>query len=168
MKLTLKDFVAELNGASDLPVTEKDLIRGVIAAGMDPEETVTAPDAKAHLDELAALVRSSLDTSGDKLRPTARYQSLGSTFKGNKNFMIGNALCAHAAYKMLKIPWLVDIETPNHGLYLTFNADSKQRPDFVGLDSRKRWYVFESKGRGAKPKPGEIKSWKNQARQLKR
>ena len=166
--LTMEDFPQGVSRDSQVPFSRKALIRGAIAAGNDPDVPVVGSDAKAHLDGLAALVRSSLDTSGAALRPTAHFTTLGSTIKGDKSFGIGNALCAHTAYEKLKIPWLVDIETLPAHLDLTVKAGSKKRPDFIGQDGRGNWYVFESKGRTSKPASGKIASWKTQAEMIRK
>jgi len=166
IRLTLDDFPENLDGVSEVGFSEKALIRGAIAAGNNPRSRSTAPDARAHLDGLAALVKSSLDTSGPRLRPTGHFMDLGSTKKGDKSFDIGNALCAHAALEKLKVPWLVDVETLPSALSVKFKKGSKQRPDFIGQDGRKNWYVFESKGRTSKPGPANLKKWKKQAEKI--
>lgn len=164
--LTMRDFPKGLNGSLVLPFTEKSLIRSAIAAGQNPNKIFNAKDAKAHIDGLAALVRSSLDCSGPSLRATTHFQALGSTNKGTKSFLIGNTLCAHAAYKTLNIRWLVDIETPPPRLNFKFKKGRKRRPDFVGRDNKNQWYVFESKGRTSCPTPAELSEWKEQARMI--
>ncbi|MBK6418069.1 MAG: hypothetical protein IPF79_02610 [Ignavibacteria bacterium] len=168
-KLTLTDFpkAKALNGDVDIRFSQKALIRGAIAAGQSPRKRVTARDELAHLDELAALIRSSLDTSGPELYPTTLYKGLGSTAKGIKSFGIGNALCAHTAYVKLGIPWLIDIEKLPARVSVQFKRNSNQRGDFIGKDTKGNWYAFESKGRGRKPSCDDLEKWKKQVKTVK-
>ncbi len=107
-------------------------------------------------------ILSSVDTSKSSLAPTLEYLSAGSTDRAHKSYYVGNALCAHAAYSELKIPWLVDIEQLNTSYKISWSSSGK-RPDFLGVDTGGKWYVFESKGRTDGPTPADLKKWKIQA-----
>src|SRR5258707_13932587 len=95
-------------------------------------------------------LRSALDMGSSALVPTGEYVAAGSTDKAHKSFFIGNALCAHAAYVDLAIPWLVDFERLNPKIKIG-SFPTKRRPDFLGKDIKARWFVFETKGRASAP-----------------
>lgn len=165
---TKRKFPKGSTGIFSLPVTERALIRGAIAAGQNPRSQPHAVDARADIDMKAAILRSALDFSGSTMTQTPHYKTLGPTAKGQKSFVIGNALCAHAAYRDLQIPWLVDYESLPASVFVKLAANSGKRPDFLGLDSLNRWHVFESKGRSKKPTPSELKEWGLQARRVRK
>lgn len=105
--------------------------------------------------------------SGLNLKPTQEFLAAGSTDMAVKSQFVGHALCVHAALFEQKIPWLIDVE--NKKLVSKYNpkfGQTKKRPDFIGYDHQKRWYVFESKGRVTKPTPSNLKEWKKQAKAI--
>ncbi len=104
--------------------------------------------------------------SAPRLTPTAHFLSSGSTDRAHKSYYVGNALCAHAAYSELRVPWLVDVEKLTWPISVRESA-GKKRPDFLGLDPSRQWYVFESKGRTSRPTAPELLRWKAQARAIK-
>jgi hypothetical protein len=165
--LTMEKFPKGWNGVYIQSVTEKALIRGAIAAGSNPRQRPRTLDAIAHQDFLAAIVRSSLDTTSPHLKSTDHFNSMGATDKGQKCLSIGNALCAHCAYAKLSIPWLFNIEKLPSSLVVGFRNNSKKRADFIGLDNLGQWHVFESKGRSTKPCDKKVKQWKGQARSVR-
>ena len=101
--------------------------------------------------------------SGPSLIPTPEFHAAGSTDKAHKSFYVGNALCGHSAHAELGIPWLLDIECLETGYNVTRSPGSKMRPDFLGLDTHHRWFIFESKGRSARPGKSHLRGWKTQA-----
>lgn len=168
LRMTMTAFPRGLNGVAQVPCNEPALIRAAIAAGQNPRSRRKSPDFVAHLDELAFAIRSSLDMTGSAPKATPRYLSLGQTERGLKTYRIATALCAHAAYKQLNIPWLVDIEAAPADLALVFKRGSDKRPDFIGFDCLGQWHVFESKGRTQKASPNMLKVWKEQAKMIRR
>lgn len=155
------------NGVFKLPFTEKALLRAVVAAGQSPASKPSSIAAQADIDMRISALRSALDMGGSALVSTPEYLATGTTDKGKKSFFIGNALCAHAAYVELKIPWLVDYERLTPKIKIV-RGKTKRRPDFLGKDVKSKWFVFETKGRASGPADDEIKDWKKQARSVKR
>jgi len=152
------------NGIRELRYTEKALLRAVVVAGQGPYSSDKTRAARADANMRRNAIVSALDMSGSNLMPTPEFVSAGSTDKATKSQYVGHALCVHAALFDLNIPWLVDIE--NKKLISNYKLSKKptdQRPDFIGKDTRGKWYVFESKGRSTKPRPSNLKKWKKQA-----
>ena len=155
------------NGIFKLPFTQKALLRAVVAAGQSPTSKPTSIAAQADIDMRIGALRSALDMGSSALIATPEYVAAGSTDKAHKSFFIGNALCAHAAYVELKIPWLVDYEHLTPKIKIV-RGKTKLRPDFLGKDLKSKWFVFETKGRASGPADHEIKDWKKQAGSVKR
>lgn len=165
----LEDFPTLTTGVSELAFTEKSLLRAVVAAGQKPNSTNSTRASRADAEMRRSAMISALDMSGSNLTPTPEFCLAGSTDQATKSFYVGTALCAHAAYVELHIPWLVDIE--NKKLKKRYEMEWRptgKRPDFVGLDSSAQWYVFESKGRVTKPSYRHKSEWKIQAQSIAR
>lgn len=171
--LTKRDFSPQnANGTFDLPFSERALCRGVIAAGdkVCPGRRTTA--AQNDVNSRTSALRSALIMSTQALAPTPEYLSSGSSNKRIKSFYIGCALCAHAAYTHLNIPWLYDVEKiliSKSGPKISpkINGNSK-RPDYIGRNTTGKWYTFESKGEGRRPGDKKLDKWKKQAEAIKK
>jgi type I restriction enzyme, R subunit len=165
ISLTWQDFSPSRNGKCELQYTRKALLRAVIAAGQRPEPGSKTTAARADIAMRVNAVVSSLDMSGTRLAPTPEYLSAGSTDRAHKSYYVGNALCAHAAYAELDIPWLLDIERLDNKYNLTWSS-TRKRPDFLGWDVDQQWYIFESKGRKVSPSEKKLGDWKTQAKAI--
>lgn len=163
---TKKNFSNTRNGTFKLPFTQKALLRAVIAAGRRPNSKKKSVAAQADIDMRISALRSAINMRGSALVSTPEYRDAGSTDKAHKSFYIGNALCAHAAYLELAIPWLVDIERLSPKIKIG-ELPSKRRPDFLGKTATNKWFVFESKGRASAPGTDDEKDWKKQANAVK-
>jgi hypothetical protein len=166
ISLTRRNFPPPHNGLRALPYSEKSILRAAVAAGQKPWPRSRTAAAQADIDMRIAAVRSALDMSAPQLTPTPHFLASGSTDRAHKSYYVGNALCAHAAYRELRIPWLVDVEKVKWSISVRKPA-GKKRPDFLGLDPSRQWYVFESKGRTSRPTAPELLRWKSQARAIK-
>ena len=157
------------SGDGDYPIgfTEKALLRAVVTAGQKPTAKSRTKPAQADIDMRLAALKSALEMSGSSLVPTSEFLASGRTDKAHKAFYVGNALCSHAAYIDLNIPWLVDIERLSPRYSIQKRAQSNRRPDFLGLDQSRRWYVFESKGRSSQPTKPNLADWKLQANAIR-
>jgi len=163
---TKKKFAKRNNGIFKLHFTVKALLRAVVAAGQKPTPGKKPLPAQADIDMRINALKSAVDMTGSALVATAEYLAAGSTDQAHKSFYVGNALCAHAAYSELAIPWLVDFE--RLGTYYKIGkTKTNQRPDFLGLDCSARWFIFESKGRASSPGPAALRSWKKQTRAVR-
>lgn len=163
--LTRTNFPSNQNGVFGLRYTKKALLRAVVVAGQGPSSSNKTVASRADANMRRNAVLSSLDMSGPTLISTPEFQVAGSTDKSIKSQFVGHALCAHAAYLELNIPWLVDIENEKIMNQLGLLRRKKgQRPDFIGQDTRRRWHVFECKGRGSRPGPKDLNDWKNQTK----
>jgi tRNA U38,U39,U40 pseudouridine synthase TruA len=168
IRLTRTDFPdPNDNGVRDVQFTEKALLRAVLVVGQGPRPGRKTRAARGDADMRRGAILSAIEMSGNKLTATPEFKETGRTDKGVKSQFVGHALCAHAAYQELRIPWMVDIENLNlvKPEDLTFkNPESRIRPDFIAQDAAKsRWYVFECKGRSAKPTFPDLVKWKQQA-----
>src|SRR6266540_5118403 len=110
ISLTRRSFPPPNNGVSALSYSENSILRAAVAAGQKPWRRSRTAAAKADIAMRIAAVRSALDMFAPRLTPTAHFLSSGSTDRAHKSYYVGNALCAHAAYRELRIHWLVDVE----------------------------------------------------------
>ena len=165
---TKRNFSDSPNGKSNLPFTMKALLRAVIAAGRKPARVKRTIAGQSDIDMRISALKSAVEVRGSTLAPTPEYRAAGSTDRAHKSFYVANALCAHAAYKDLTVPWLVDLERlGSHYRVDMRRKNSKQRPDFVGKDTGARWFAFECKGRASSPGPASLRTWKQQARAVR-
>ena len=113
-----------------------------------------------------SLVRMALEqneSAGEELRRTMAFDSLDPTEKGAVNYFLGMVFCKLFSEKILKAPWLYHVDAYRAELRACL-FPGRSRPDFIGHDlAGARWYIFESKGRAAKPGKTEIASAKRQA-----
>ena len=159
-----RDFSKSADGTFKLSYTTESLIRAVVAAGRRPFRAKRNLAARSAIATRISALRSAVDMGRSILVPTKEYSVAGGTDKAHMSFYVGNALCAHAAYLDLAIPWLVDFERlgPNYRITRT-TTESGRRPDYLGKDTSTRWFAFESKGRSSSPGPAELAAWKEQA-----
>lgn len=169
MKITFtkKNFPGLGDTQTTLSFTAEALLRAAAAAGKRPAPGPKSQAAKADIDFRMAAIRTSVDLRGLRPRATPEFIAAGTTDKAYKSFFVANAFCAHSAYSELEIPWLIDIERPDPDFNLK-RGRGKKRPDFIGRTAKSRWFSFESKGRSRLPGPSALKSWKKQARSLKK
>ena len=167
IKFTKQSFPDPENGTYNLPFTEKALLRAVVAAGRKPVRGKKPVDVQADIDMRLCALKSAVNMAGSALVPTEEYLAAGMTDRGQKSFFVGNALCAHAAYVHIEIPWLMDYERLDPK-YTVESTISGERPDYLGQDAANRFYVFESKGRTKPPSAAVLEIWKKQARIVKR
>ena len=163
--LTKSKFPHGQNGSINVPFTKEALLRAVIAAGKNPQRKATTDAEKAGLQMRVSAILSALKMDGNCLCPTPIFAKDGNTIKSQKSFYIGNTLCAHSALFHLEIPWLKDVETLPKGITIK-TGTSKKRPDYLGLDLKGKWHVFECKGRSSKPNAMSIEAWKDQAKSI--
>jgi hypothetical protein len=170
LHLHKQGFPAEPDVEKVIPLTKAALYRAVVAAGRNPDEQPATSAVKSDIAGRLHTLNSAIDTSGVVPRPTPEFLAEGSTIKGQKSFLIGNALCAHSALHELKIPWLLDVEQLKqyHGGISIGTSKSGRRPDYLGLDVDGNWHVFESKGRSERPGPRDITGWKEQANSIQK
>lgn len=167
ISFTKENFPGNSKSGHELSFTRRALIRAVVAAGrkMGPGGRKTVA-AKADIDMCVNALISAVDLTSRILRPTKELLSCGSTDKAHKSFYVGNALCAHSAFKELSIPWLANFEALGPQYKIT-KKHKKKRPDFLGLDCGRKWYAFEAKGRSGAPTKKSKKAWKTQATAVK-
>src|ERR1035437_2996213 len=166
IRLTKMAFPKCANSVTGLPFTKAALLRAVVAAGRVFGAVGKTDAARADIEMRINALRSALNMDEAILLPTSEYLGSGATDRSHKSFYVGNALCAHAAYSELKIPWLVDFEKLD-SKYKIGKGAGKQRPDFLGQDASARWFVFEAKGRSTSPGPAALTKWKKQTKVVK-
>ena len=169
MKITFtkETFSKAEDGSRPLAFTMQALLRAVVAAGRRPVPGPKSVAVQADIDMRISAVRSAIASDGQNLIPTADYLASGPTSRAQKSFFVANALCAIAADKDLKVPWLLDIERLDH-TYRLKKKRTPKRPDFLGQTLSADWFIFESKGRSLRPGPTAIKRWKKQAESIEK
>ena len=116
-----------------------------------------------------SLVRMALErneSAGEELRRTMAFDALDPTEKGAVNYFLGMVFCKVFSEKILKTPWLYHVDAYRAELRACL-FPGRSRPDFIGHDlAGTRWYIFESKGRAAKPGKIKIEGAKRQAKRV--
>ena len=150
-----------------LSVTWNDVLGAALTVGRPP--TMRYIYGRPSLYEASfriSLVRMALEqneSAGKELRRTMAFNSLDPTEKGAVNYFLGMVFCELFSEKILKAPWLLHFDAFGDELRACLGS-GRSRPDFIGHDlAGTRWYIFESKGRAAKPGKTEIASAKRQA-----
>jgi len=106
------------------------------------------------------------DNSTGVLLPTEAFGALDPSEKGAISYFLGNVFTKLITEKLFGISWLLHFDVYRNSLkaVLAFN----DRPDFVGLDPRQQWAVFESKGHRRAMRRDTMEKAKRQTRSLRR
>jgi type I restriction enzyme R subunit len=160
---TKRQFSGSTDKVSRLSYTKAALLRAVSVAGRGHGPMGMTTAARAGVEMRINALISALNMDGAILEPTGEYLNSGSTDRSHKSFHVGNALCAHAANRVMEIPWLVDFEKLGPEYKIVRGAGNR-RPDFLGKDIKGRWFVFEAKGRSSPPGPADLRDWKTQTK----
>lgn len=104
------------------------------------------------------------DRNGNIIRTTA-YRNLDPSEKTAISYFLGITVTKLFAEKLLNTPWLMHLDVYNS---LNPVLTRGGRPDFVGLDNRRRWIILESKGRSNGYDNNAMTDAKQQTRKLRR
>ena len=155
------------NGTRDIQFTRPDLLHAAVAVGRNWYFRGVSTAGQAHNQARIQEIRSIVDLQGrGAARVTNHYQTVGSTERGKKSFVLGNTICALIAHKELRIPWLVDLEALPH--YYQVATQGNRRADFIGRTPSRQHYAFEAKGRSGDPSVKSLDSWKEQVESVRR
>jgi hypothetical protein len=155
------------DGLREIAFSGLDLRHAAVAVGRNWRfrgiSTADRAHNQARIHEIISIVELQ---GGGAARVSAHYRAIGSTMRGAKSFMMGNAFCALIAEKELRIPWLVDVEALSHHYQVQFNGT--RRADFIGRSTSRDWFAFEAKGRSYYPPQAALDDWKIQADSVRR
>jgi len=119
----------------------------------------------------ASIVAANIAQNGNNLIRSSAYQSLDPSEKSAVSYFLGLTFCKLLSHRLLNVPWLLHIDVYRAHFRATGQAfrfgSSRLRPDMVGLDTRRRWVVMESKGRTNSFSPDLLVHGKNQTRNLR-
>ncbi len=120
----------------------------------------------------ASIIAANIAQTGSILVKSSAYNSLDPSEKGAVSYFLGLTFCKLLSNKLLKIPWLLHIDVYRNQFTRAGQAfgygSSRVRPDMIGLDTRRRWTVMESKGRTNTFTQELLVHAKNQTRNLRK
>jgi|CXWL01.1.fsa_nt_gi hypothetical protein len=157
-----------LNRIDGIEITRQDFRRAIFTLGSPDEETLNSRGRRRNLlrRSVGLGVSEFLLWEGPDLRLAEDFPFLEPTEKAGLSFWIGSALTKLVAEMKLGIPWLADVKLLIETGVLRGAATSKERPDYAGHDSAKRWHIIESKGRSSGFDEGLVAKAKGQAERV--
>lgn len=99
---------------------------------------------------------------------TEIYNSLDPSEKNAISYFQGLMTAKLLSKKLLDTEWLMHLDVYDHLHIPTMAAGSKSRPDFIGLNSKFKWIIIESKGRSNSFDPSAQIKAKKQTRKLRK
>jgi hypothetical protein len=80
-----------------------------------------------------------------ELQKTRAFERLDPSEKGAISYFLGLVVAKLVAERLFGVAWLLHLDVYSQSLNPTVHLGEK--PDFVGMDTTRRWVVIESKGR---------------------
>jgi len=161
-----KNSYASLNGSYNLKITRFDIARGFISIGKK-HWSQKYLDKVSLFDLLSfwSAIRFRIDEK-PFLVINKRFEELDASKKNDKSYSIGMGITSIIAERVLKIPCMQDVDMLHASGALQITAGTKERGDLVGLDTKGKWHVLESKGRTYPHSVPDRKKAKRQAERI--
>ncbi|EON90483.1 hypothetical protein [Plesiomonas shigelloides] len=93
----------------------------------------------------STLIWTTLKQNSNKLEQSSVYTSMDPTEKKFVSFSLGMVMSKLFALKLLRVPWLEHVANVNSSI--STKTQTKSRPDFIGINKRNEFVIFEAKGR---------------------
>jgi hypothetical protein len=146
-------YGSRFSGANQLSFSPQELFWAAITVGRANIIDVISHGVYSEYEILyrASIIAANVAQNGTNLIKSTAYLSLDPSEKSAISYFLGLTCCKLLAHKLLNVPWLLHIDVYRAHFMATGQAfrfsSSRVRPDLIGLDTRRRWIVMESKGR---------------------
>jgi hypothetical protein len=168
-----RHYGASLRGSNRLIFSPQELFWSAITVGRANIIDVLSNGIHSEYEILyrASIIAANIAISGNNLIKSSAYHSLDPSEKSAVSYFLGLSFCKLLSHRLLDVPWILHIDVyRNHfrsmGQAFRFGS-SRVRPDLIGMDTRRRWVVMESKGRTNSYSPDLLIHAKNQTRNLR-
>ncbi|MBV4425521.1 hypothetical protein [Clostridium tyrobutyricum] len=166
-----------LNGRNELICTWSEIIWAAITVGKRNLTDVWKYNQYSFFEAIfrTTMIFANLMTqdTGNKnkdyrILKTDVYKSLDPSEKNAISYFIGLMSTKLIAGRLFNIPWLMHLDVYKKSVNIkTINGD-KSRPDFIGINSSNKWFVFEAKGRSHSFNKEALNKAKMQTRKLRK
>jgi hypothetical protein len=166
-------FGALFRGTNTLSFTPQELVWSAVTVGRANFIDVISHGVYSQYEILyrASMVVANVAQRGLDLMKSSAYNSLDPSEKGAVSYFLGLTFGKLLSHKLLNVPWLLHIDVYRNHFARTGQAfrfgSSRRRPDLIGMDSRFRWIIMESKGRTNGFANDLLATAKNQTRNLR-
>jgi hypothetical protein len=93
------------------------------------------------------------------------YKDLDPSEKSAVSYFHGIILSKILANRLFNVPWLMHLDV--YKSRIRHHIVNNSRPDLIGLNVRREWFIFEAKGRSNSFNRDSLEKAKNQTRQLR-
>lgn len=107
-----------------------------------------------------------IENSDQNLEKSEVYKNSDPSEKSAISYFQGIMITKLLANKLFKIPWLMHLDV--YKGTIPHSVINNSRPDLIGVDSNRRWFIFEAKGRSNGFSRDTQNEAKKQTRQLRR
>ena len=156
-----------MNGDGSINTTWPGLVHAAITVGRRRWRDVLKHGRYSLFEILyrTAMLRANLQRSQGEIRKSDAYHGLDPSEKAAASYFIGQTLASLMARKLFGVRWLMHLDVYHNTLQPHLLKSG--RPDLVGSDAMKRWYVIEAKGRSHGFKRDVVAKAKEQTRKLR-
>ncbi len=135
------------NGDGFIDTTWPELLHAAITVGRRGWHDVLKHGRYSLFEMLyrAAMLRANLRRSQGRIRKSDAYHGLDPSEKAAASYFIGLTLAGLMARRLFGVRWLMHLDV-YHNTLQPHLSDSG-RPDLVGSEDMRQWYVIEAKGR---------------------
>ena len=156
-----------INGDGFIDTTWPELVHAAITVGRRYWRDVLKHGRYSLFEMLyrAAMLRANLQRSQGEIRKSDAYHGLDPSEKAAASYFIGLTLANLMARRLFGVRWLMHLDVYHNTLQPHLLESG--RPDLVGADAMKRWYVIEAKGRSHGLDGDVIAKAKEQTRKLR-
>lgn len=135
-----------VNGAASINATWPRLVHAAITVGRRSWRDVLTHGRYSLFEILyrTAMLRANLQRSHGGISKSDAYHGLDPSEKGAVSYFIGLTLASLMARRLFGVRWLMHLDVYHNKLHPHLRESG--RPDLVGADAKKRWYVIEAKG----------------------
>lgn len=135
------------NGDGSIDTTWPELLHAAITVGRRGWRDVLQHGRYSLFEILyrAAMLRANLQRSQGEIRKSDAYHGLDPSEKGAASYFIGLTLASLITRRLFGVHWLMHLDVYHKTLQPELLGSG--RPDLVGSQDMRQWYVIEAKGR---------------------
>lgn len=139
------------NGNHQLDFTWLEVIHAAITLGRRNWNDVISHPNHSIFEMVYRMSMAEAFLEADPLRISPAYLTLDPTEKGTVNYFVAGIITLIFARKLFDTPYLMHLDVYERNLYhslsLNITYRANERPDFVGINNKNNYVIFESKGR---------------------
>jgi len=157
-----------INGAHRLSVSHREYLRASLTVGFQSGRDARTGNRRIRADRFLNGIRiyNMLVERPEGLCLAPEFAELDASEKAPHSYWHGTILAKIVADRLMRIPWLANVDALCQQGRVKTTASGKERGDFVGRDQNLAWHALEAKGRSSTVDAETLDSAKYQASRI--